>query len=187
MDDNIFEIMLAEQQKQELARVLECNTKTAHFGLILSEEEAKGLIQSRKAALADSQRVEFAEGILPKLIHYFCDSQYINQDNYGDTLAQLQDLFYQYKNETQDELTDDELLEFMRKQFEDVCFGDLDYLASTCLERYSRAVRSGYQSGLQKRLRDEYSLRESEDIYGKLTEETGWDYELYKSKLDDLF
>ncbi len=187
MDHNLFEIMLAQQQKQELTRVLECNKKTEQFGLVLSEEEAKSLIISRKTALADSQRVEFAEGILPKLIYCFCDSQYINQDNYGDTLDQLQDLFYQYKNETQDELSDDELLEFMRKQFDEVCYGDLDYLANTCLERFSRAVRSGYHSQLQKRLRDEYALRESEDSYGKLAEETRWDYELYKSKLEDLF
>lgn len=135
--------MIAQQQKQELVRVLECNKKTKEFGLILSEEEANNLMLSRKASLADSQRVEFGEGILPKIIHYFSDSQYINQDNYADTLDQLQELFYLYKNETQDELTDDELLSFMRNQYDEVCYGDMDYLGSTCLERYAKAIRSG--------------------------------------------
>lgn len=185
--DNLFELMLAQQQKQELARVLECNKKSEQFGLVLSEEEAKHLMLSRKTSLEDTQRVEFGEGILPKLIYYFCDSQYINQDNYADTLAQLQELFYTYKNETQDDLTDDELLEFMRKQYDEVCFGDMDYLSNTCLERMARASRSGQNSHMQARLRDEYSLRDTEDPYGKLSEETRWDYEVYKMKLEDLF
>ena len=187
MDPKLFEIMLAQQQKQELVRVLECNKKSEKFGLVLSEEEANNLMLSRKASLVNSQRVEFGEGILPKIILYFCDSQYINQDNYADTLDQLQEIFYQYKNETKDEVTDDELLDFMRKQFEEVCYGDLDYLSNTCLERFARAVRSGYNSQQQSRLRDEYSLREPEDGYDKLAEETRWEYEVYKMKLEDLF
>lgn len=187
MDSNSFELMLLMQQKQELARVLECNNKTEKYGLVLTEEEANNLMLCRKASLLDNQRVEFGEGILPKLIYYFCDSQYINQDNYADTLEQLQDIFYLYKNESLDEITDDELLEFMRKQYEEVCLGDIDYLAGTCLERFAVAVRSGEHSRLQARLRDEYSLRETESGYNRLSEETRWEYEVYKQKLEDLF
>lgn len=58
----------------------------------------------------------------------------------------------------QDELTDDELLTFMKQQYEEICFGDLEYLKSTCLERFVRAIRFRYQCRMQKRLRDEYSL-----------------------------
>jgi hypothetical protein len=186
-NNNLFELMIAQQQKQELARVLDCNKKSEQFGLALSEEEAKNLMLSRKASLVDSQRVELGEGILPKIIYYFCNSQYINQDNYADILSQLQELFYAYKNETQDELTDDELLEFMRKQYDEVCYGDMDYLSNTCLERFARVIRAGYNSRMQSRLRDEYALRDIEDEYGELSEETRWDYEVYKTKLEDLF
>lgn len=187
MDHNLFELMLAQQQKQELDKVLDCNQKTEQFGLTLSPEEAKRLMLSRKASLEAAQRVELREGILPKIIHYFCDSPYIIQDNYAETLEQLQDLFYLFKNETQDELNDDELLEFMRKQYDDVCFGDIEYLSNTCLERYAKAIRSGYQKQMQSRLRDEYSLKETENDYDNLSEETRWDYEVYKMKLEDLF
>ena len=69
MDDNIYEIMLATRQKQELERVLECNQKTEKFGLVLSQEEAKQLMEARKNALINNQRVEFGEGILPKIIY----------------------------------------------------------------------------------------------------------------------
>lgn len=172
MEDRLFELMILQQQKQELQRVLDCNSKTEKYGLGLTEEDAKQLMLCRKEALVDSQRVEFGEGILPKLIFYFCDSQYITQDNYVSTLEQLQEIFYQYKNETQDELTDDELLEFMRKQYEEVCYGDLDYLSNTCLERFAKAVRQDAHSQMQKRLRDEYSLRNTEQDYSPLSEET---------------
>ena len=48
-----------------------------------------------------------------------------------------------YKNETEDKLSDDELLHLMKEQYENPCHGDLDYLESTCLERVARAVRAG--------------------------------------------
>jgi hypothetical protein len=185
--DDIYELMLIAHQQQELERVLECNKKTERFGLVLSQEEAANLMVSRKDSLNENQRVEFGEGILPKLIDFFCDSQFINQDNYTDVLSELQEIFYLAKNETRDELTDQELLGFMRKQYEEICFGDLEYLKNTCLERYSRAVRSGNMSQMQSRLRDEYSLRDTENEYSKLEEEIRWDYDLYKMKLDDMF
>ena len=84
-------------------------------------------------------------------------------------------------------MTDDELLDFMRKQFDEICFGDMEYLRSTCLERFSRAVRAGYQSRMQSRLRDEYALKETENEYSGLSEETRWDYEVYKQRLEDMY
>ena len=41
-----------------------------------------------------------------------------------------------------DELTDDELLTFMKEQFDTVCFGDTDYLGDTCLEIFSQAAQA---------------------------------------------
>lgn len=187
MDKRMFELIVGEQQKQELQRIVACNEQSEKFGLALSEAQAKELLVCRKNSLMDSQRIEFGESIISKLIFAFCDSQFINLDSYFEILSDLQDIFYTYKNEAMDEMTDDELIEFMRKQFDEVCFGDIEYLKSTCLERYSRAIRSGYQSKTQKRLRDEYTLRDSENEYTNFSEETGWDYELYERKLEDMY
>ncbi len=185
--DPIFDLILMKQQKQEVERVLECNKITQKHNLILSQAEANHLVTARKNSLSENGRIEFGEGVLAKIINQFYDSQFINQDTYADTLTRLQEIFYLFKNESQDELSDAELLDFMKKQYEEICFGDLDYLESTCLERYTRAVRSGYHSQMQSRLRDEYTLRDVEDEYNKLSEETRWDYEVYKTKLEDLF
>ncbi len=40
---------------------------------------------------------------------------------------------------------------------------------------------------MQRRLRDEYTLREMENEYEDLDEETRWEKEIYFQKLNDLF
>lgn len=56
-------------------------------------------------------------GILKKLILAFCDSPYITQNSYAGILAQLQEIFYYFKNESLERLTDEELLGAMRRFF----------------------------------------------------------------------
>ena len=133
-------------EKNQLQKVMETNKKTEQFGLELSQENAKLLVEARGEELKRQKRVEFGEGILPKIIFAFCDSSYITQDSYVETVARLQEIFYLFKNESMDLLTDDELLEFMREQYEQTCFGDLDYLERTCLESFAREVRADYRT-----------------------------------------
>lgn len=177
MSDKIFEMMLLEQQKVELQCVLASNEKTKQFGVALTEEEAQMLITCRRDVLKNERRVEFGEGILPKLIDAFCDSQYVEKENYADTLAALQEVFYLYKNESMDELTDDELISFMREQFDGVCYGSIEYLGETCLERFIRAVRAGYE---------DYKVNDNADEYNQFSEEKHWDHKLYLESLWDL-
>ncbi len=133
-------------QKNQLAKVMETNQFTEKFGLSLSEEEAGILVSDRKDSLQEQRRVEFGEGILPKLIFAFCDSPYIYQDNYVETIGKLQDIFYLYKNESLDEVTDDELIAFMKDQFEGECQGSLEHLEDTSLEQFARDIRNRTRS-----------------------------------------
>ena len=96
-----------------------------------------------------------------------------------DTYAvdNLQDIFFLYKNESDDLVSDDELLTFMQEQFEGVCFGDLDYLETTCLQRFCTAVRAGYRGYRKSGGHSEYSL---------FDEEPRWDKELYMKVLREL-
>lgn len=185
MKETLMEQLRQEQEKKALLQLLDCNSKTASFGLMLTEADAKLLLAERKAALRQQQRLEFGEGILPALIDAFCDSAYITQETYVETLAELQDIFYEYKNESFDLLTDSELLSFMSQQFEEVCFGDVEYLRNTCLERFCRAIRQG--DPLLEKERDEYALSEGGNPYTGLAEENRWDRELFLQALQDLF
>ena len=136
-----------------------------------------GCKKERKKTLKKEGRVEFGQGVLPKIIQVFCDSCYITQDNYTDTLVRLQEIFFLYKNEMLDEITDDELLEFMKEQFENVCFGDLDYLESTCLNIFAQAIRAGYSGFTETQGRNEWAQF---DIVER------WSRELYLQALGGL-
>ncbi len=141
MDEMNFMQSLSVQN--QLQNVIKTNQYTERFGLTLTEEEAGLLLTDRLDSLKEQQRIEFGEGILPKLIFTFCDSPYIYQDNYVDTIGRLQEIFYLYKNESLDEVTDDELLEYMKEAFEGDCQGSLDYLEDTSLDYFARTIREG--------------------------------------------
>lgn len=145
MDDKMFLRLIQEETKNQLQQVMECNQYTAKFGLCLSEHDALVLLEGRKNNLKEQERVEFGEGILSKLIFTFCDSPYIYQDNFVETIGALQEIFYLYKNESLDELSDDELLTYMKDLFDGVCQGSLDFLEETCLDKLSRKIRAGSQ------------------------------------------
>ncbi len=169
--------MAVLQQQNQLEKVLETNQASSSFGLVLSQADAELLLEERKMTLSQQKRVEFGGGIVPKIIYEFCDSDFINQNNYVSTIVRLQEIFYLFKNEMQDEITDDELLHLMKEQFELLCFGDLDYLESTCLANFAQAIRAGY-SGYQER--DGYGE------YSRFDEVQRWDYSLYLQALKDL-
>lgn len=169
--------MILLQRQNQLGKVLETNQTAEKFGLVLSEKDAELILKERENALREQKRVEFGEGIVPKIIYEFCDSAYIDQENYVDTVIRLQEIFYLYKNEMQDEISDEELLHFMKEVYETICFGDLDYLEGTCLSNFAQAVRSGYRG---------YKSSDGYGEYSKFDEVKRWDYELYLETLKRL-
>lgn len=140
------EFSLEPKKSQALAEIRQlaaCNTFTAKFGLMLSERQLTNLTERRFEALKDNGRVEFGGGIMKKLIYAFCDSPYVQQQTWEDTLLELQDAFYYYKNEADDNLSDDELIEYMKKTFDGIAQGSMEYLTETSLEELCRNARHG--------------------------------------------
>lgn len=171
------EWMLAAVKENQMKALKETNKDTEQFGLVLTEEDAAILVNERMDALKRQGRVEFEAGILPQLILAFCDSSYLNQDNYRDSLARLQEIFYEFKTESLEQLTDEELLNFMREQFDDICAGDFDYLEGTCLKNFAEAIRAGYQGFIGSDGRGQYE---------RFDNVTRWDKELYLQVLNEL-
>lgn len=169
--ENWMELM---NRQMWLEQVRETNQYTEKYGLALSMEDAELLLAEKNQILKNERRIEFGQSILPQIIYTFCDSSYISQDDYVDTLIRLQEIFYLYKNEMHDEITDEELLTFMKEQFETVCFGDLQYLEGTCLDIFAQAIRAGYRGYSETQGRGEFSQL---DIVQR------WDAELYLQAL----
>lgn len=175
MDNNWLELM---QNQNQLSKVMETNQYIDKFGLVLSEQDAQLILEAKKSSLKEERRVEFGGGIAPKIIQEFCDSPYVYQNNFVEVIIRLQEIFYLYKNEMNDEITDDELLHLMREQYDQLCFGDLEYLETTCLANFAQAVRQGYRRYKET---GDYGEYDRFDIHER------WSYELYMEALKELF
>ncbi len=119
-----------------------CEDLNQLYGLTLTEQDVTELVQCRAEVLRATNRVEFGGGILPKLIRAFCSSPYVDRENYAATLAQLQEAFYYFKNESQDLFSDDELIEFMEKVFNGKAAGSTELLCAISLEELCRWARN---------------------------------------------
>ena len=155
MDKQKYFMQCMEQNS--IQQIVAMNQVSGQFGLTLTEGEAGQLAKSRMECLKEQQRVEFGSTVLQKLIFAFCDSSYVDQENYASVLQRLQDIFYQYKNESLDELTDDELIAYMKEAFEGECCGSLEYLEETVLEQFAREIRA----------RGTYAIERSYTIRGR--------------------
>lgn len=128
-------------ERQAVAEIVQYNERTAPFGLTLTPADAKALVETRGEALRTSGRVEFGGGIIDKLIDVFCDSPFLHQRNYTETLHALLELFYYFKNESLDKLNDAELLAAMKASFDGECRGSVELLQGRELEWLAHCVR----------------------------------------------
>lgn len=159
MDFELISFTPGLLQKQAVNEVMKCNGLTERFGLVLTQAQATELVETRHAALCDNGRIEFGGGATSKLINAFCDSPYLSMENYGEVLHELTELFYYYKSETMDLITDDDLIKFMKSSFDGVCQGSLDLLSKRELYRLAKNLRSGFPADYS----EDTLLEEEED------------------------
>lgn len=131
-----------EQQVNEIIRL---NEETVKYGLTLSKHEIMQIIDVRNDLLRGYGRIELGTEVINKLIKSFYNSSYIQQDMYISTLMELQEVFYYMKNETEDNLSDDEIIEILREFFEDYCKGSIELLQGREIENFARNQRIKYQ------------------------------------------
>lgn len=144
MSENFALAIQSMQKKQLINDIKKVNEISIKYGLSLSDTQIENLINKRFESLKNTGRVEFGKGVLKEIIEAFCDSPYIMQDTYEDTLEELQDIFYFFKGEAMEQIADDELIEFMKIHFNGVCQGSIEYLSGTNLEELCRDTRYGF-------------------------------------------
>ena len=108
--DAVFSLSLLSggaAQKNETGLLLKSNEKAQKYGLVLSRKQAAAIIATRDAGLQRRGRMEFGAGILGRIAEAFCDSPWISQEDYEQTLHEVTGLFYEFKNETMDIVSDD--------------------------------------------------------------------------------
>ncbi len=143
MDNQFMLLPMIFLKQQSAAVIQQCNDFTSRYQLSLTDEEIQQLIEHRREVLQQTGRVEFGGGVLQKIIMEFADSAYLCQQNYAESLMELQECFYYFKNEAIENLSDDELIQIMKNYYEEVCQGSIEFLQSTMLENYCRDIRYG--------------------------------------------
>ena len=143
MENSIDLLKNCLSDKKVVNEILECNETTSEYGLKLSENDVKEIINTRNTALQKANRIEFNGQIITKIIESFCNSPYISQYNYSDTINELIEIFYNYKNETLDYISDDELIEIMEDKFNNYCQGSLELLEGKVLYKIADNIRNG--------------------------------------------
>ena len=164
MADNTFLFPAIIMNKAAISTIINCNVITLRYGLALSSEDAVELVETRAAALRSNGRIEFGAGIINKLILKFCDSPFLSKHNYAEILNDLLETFYYFKNETLDEVGDDELLSLMKKYFDQNCQGSIELLQHRELELLARNIRYGVRDYTDLSQDSEESIDE-EDHY----------------------
>lgn len=142
----LFHSLSASMQEQEMNELLEMNETTKTYGLTLAPEDVKSMLEARNRALSGYGRVELGIEAAKELIELFSSSSLIRQEEYAETLNELQEVYYWLKNETEDRIGDRKLLSLMKEMFEDECEGALELLRSR-LEEFAERFRRELQAG----------------------------------------
>lgn len=139
---DLYEFLARSEETTAKEKLLNLNEKTCIFGLTLTGEEAGALIVSRNEVLKAYDRIEWDFSALEKLIETFSTSDYIQSKDYLESLMELVEIFHYAKNQTEDYLTDSELVETLFFLFEEKAMGDLEVLREREVEAYIEKVWS---------------------------------------------
>ena len=148
MEQDLNVALALKVQERFLEELRGVNETGARFGLKLSEQGMREIARARANALRDQGRVELGASAVKSIADGFCDSPYLQQEDYESTLQQLVDAFYYFKNECCDLLTDDELIAAMRVRY-DAFDGSVDAVFGTSLEALCRARRLGVEEDVE--------------------------------------
>lgn len=124
---DLFELPKAIE-KRKIDEILSLAEVTERYHIVMTPEKAKYIVDSSKSALVDSGRLEFGESVAKKFVLKFCASPYVSKYNFEKTIGKLLEIFFYTKNETEDTIKDDNLIEYMLAAFNGVCHGSVTLL-----------------------------------------------------------
>lgn len=121
-------------------QLLELNEKTKAYGLTLTEENVKHVIESRSLTLKSYERIELGINVTKRIVELFSSSPYVRAENYVNIITEIQEIFYYYKNETNEKVSDEALINIINKYFNMECEGSIQLLKGK-MEEYAKKTR----------------------------------------------
>lgn len=135
-------MVLYQNDQKNVENLVSMNEITKDKNLVLSQKEIMMLIENKNSTLKDIGRVEIGKSIIDDLVYDFYDSDYIDSDNYFDTINELVNIFYMYQDKFSDYLTDEEIIEYLRNNFDEMG-GSLELLGSVSFDKLNTRIIYG--------------------------------------------
>lgn len=104
------------------------------------------LLAARERTLCETGRVEFG-GVLEALAFALSDSPYLDNAAYPETLETMQELFYYFKGECAELLTDEELIAALVLLYNEGVCGSAEAMYDLDRSDVYRAARTGSLDG----------------------------------------
>ncbi len=142
--------MISDVQNTYIAnQLLALNKTTKQSGIVLTKSDCAEIAQCRGELLVQTERIEVGAGAVSKIIEMFCDSGYVDQRTFKDTVNALLECFYEIKTQTDDNLDDEAVLGFLLYMFENEVGGDVSKICMSTA--YDDFIRYGKYGDLKKK------------------------------------
>ena len=155
-----FSLVKINSDRQFIQNLVDLNAKANNYGLVISEAVAIEIAMYRSQALTEHERFETNSNAISRLTSAFLETRYINQEDFAHTIGEIINLFYLIKNETENNISDDDLISELLKVFTETCFGSLEIMQSKGLEKILRKYKFD-----DKNIWDDYENINWEDYY----------------------
>ena len=134
--------MQLNQDKKFIAQLVDLNAKANNYGLAITESVAREIAAYRRKALIENGRAEIKSDAVARLTSAFLETRYINQEDFAQAMGEIIDLFYLIKTETENTISDDDLIGEMLDTFQNnPCYGSIEHMQTKGLEKILRRYK----------------------------------------------
>ena len=140
--------LISIQTQMVANQLMQLNERIEMDGIVLSQTDCKDIAEFRREALVESDRLEIGLGVVGRIVTEFSDSGYVNQGNFCQVVEDLLECFYTIKNETEDRVSDDDVMAFLHHLFEVSVGGDTSKLYDT--EDFDTFIRVALGSAIEE-------------------------------------
>lgn len=159
---------IVPQPKNTQNVLMQANTLTAKYGLVLTESQAMEIAQTYCTSLRENRIVEVGCQGVVKLIEAFAASSYVYADNYAAVVQEMTEAFYHIKREVPIEINDNAVIAAMVDFFDNVSHGCLELFLGRDLEILIRYIASGERNWEEN---PHYKIKQ-EDYYDAAPDDT---------------
>ena len=126
MENKILRFTMRDLTEKSSKKLIKLNDESINYGLVLSENDVNNIMKHTNETLTKIGRIETSTSSLEKIIEIVYSSPYTDKENYVENINDMQEIFYYFKSEVLDLISDDEVIEAGGSRDEEMLktFGD---------------------------------------------------------------